>query len=207
LGLRQPLTLEMAAEFYRTMYEAFPALPLMVYGIGRVFNFDFSPDFWRRVVEVAPTVTSALSSRIPSLPAVIDATQGRVAFLPDESRIMTFFESDPRTVKACWSTASSMGPEPAIALLKTLRSGDITRAREIDARIGWAAETMRKVSDKPEIFASYNVQMEKIRISTAGYCNAGPIRPPYNVIPDEYRAAAVEAGNRWRQLRAEFAAS
>ena len=57
---------------------------------------------------------------------------------------------------------------------------------------------------KPEIFASYNIQFEKIRIETAGYCNPGPIRPPYNVIPDEYAEAARECGRRWAQLRTEI---
>jgi dihydrodipicolinate synthase/N-acetylneuraminate lyase len=200
----QPMTCAMATEFYRTIYDAFPQLPVMVYGIGRVFRFDFSLEFWAQVVAAAPNVMSSLSSRLPSVPEAIAASRGRIAFLPDESRLVSFAEAAPEQIRACWSTACSMGPEPALALMRALAAGDLEQARAIDARISWAAAPLRAISDQPELFASYNIQMEKIRIQTAGYCNAGPIRPPYNVIPDEYRAAAAEAGERWKSIRGEF---
>jgi hypothetical protein len=60
---------------------------------------------------------------------------------------------------------------------------------------------------KPDVFASYNIQIEKIRIETAGYCRPGPIRPPYNVIPEPFAAAARECGRRWATLRNRMAAT
>ena len=42
--------------------------------------------------------------------------------------------------------------------------------------------------------------MEKIRIEAAGYCKAGPIRPPYNFMPEPYAERARENARRWRQL-------
>jgi trans-o-hydroxybenzylidenepyruvate hydratase-aldolase len=42
--------------------------------------------------------------------------------------------------------------------------------------------------------------MEKARIQAADYCNAGPIRPPYNVMPERYAECAKENARRWRQL-------
>ena len=57
----------------------------------------------------------------------------------------------------------------------------------------------------PELFASYNIQLEKTRITSAGYCNAGPLRPPYDVFPEIYRSGAVECGERWKQLREKYA--
>jgi hypothetical protein len=66
---------------------------------------------------------------------------------------------------------------------------------------------MAAVTHQPELFASLNIQMEKIRIDTAGYCKTGPIRPPYHVVPDEYAAMAREYGTRWKSLRTKYAAA
>ena len=52
----------------------------------------------------------------------------------------------------------------------------------------------------PDLFASYNIQLEKARISAAGYCNPGPVRPPYNFIPDKMLQKCKENGRRWAEI-------
>ena len=55
-------------------------------------------------------------------------------------------------------------------------------------------------------FSSYpKIQSLPVRMTEAGYCDPGPIRPPYDVFPADYAEASREAGRRWRQLRGEFA--
>ena len=51
----------------------------------------------------------------------------------------------------------------------------------------------------------YNIQLEKIRIQEAGYCKAGPIRPPYNLMPPDYLAMVREHAARWKTLRTKYA--
>src|ERR1700735_3055772 len=63
LPMWQPLTVDMAVEYYRSISEAFPRLALMVYGNGRAFRFSFPPEFWKRVVDAAPTLMAAKYSR------------------------------------------------------------------------------------------------------------------------------------------------
>jgi trans-o-hydroxybenzylidenepyruvate hydratase-aldolase len=48
--------------------------------------------------------------------------------------------------------------------------------------------------------------VEKTRIASAGYCKPGPIRPPYQVFPEEYAALSRENGRRWKEIRAKYAA-
>ena len=63
----------------------------------------------------------------------------------------------------------------------------------------WANETF--IPDNSfEEFNKYNLQLEKIRFNEAGYCNAGPIRPPYDVVPERYADNARECGRRWVEL-------
>ena len=57
------------------------------------------------------------------------------------------------------------------------------------------------------MFASYNIQLERIRIDAAGYCKAGPVRPPYDVMPAEFAEQARECGRRWAQLCQKYAAA
>ena len=87
LPMWQPLTIDMAVEYYRAISEAFPRLALMVYGNGRAFRFSFPPEFWRRVVEVAPTLMAAKYSRPKALLDAQTAAQGRVHFLPHDGGV------------------------------------------------------------------------------------------------------------------------
>lgn len=201
----QPLMTDMAVDFYKTISAAFPDLAIMVYGNSRAFRYPFPPEFWERVTAVAPTVMSAKFARPADLMPALAAAKGRVHFLPHESATMKFVDLSPETTKACWSTASSMGPEPALALMRALAAGDLASARAIDKDLAWAGEPMDELTRSPELFASLNIQVEKLRIDSAGYCHTGPIRPPYQVVPEEYVASSREIGARWKQLRAKYA--
>lgn len=205
LPMWQPLTIDMAVEYYRTISEAFPSLSVMVYANARAFRFNFPPEFWSRVVDAAPTVMAAKFSRPNLLLDAMAAARGRVHFLPHESALMKFYELSPETSTACWSTASSMGPEPALAMVEAVLAGDRERAAAIDADLSWANDPVHPIAAQPEVFASYNIQIEKLRIMTAGYCKTGPLRPPYNVVPDDYAEAAREVGRRWASLRPKYA--
>lgn len=205
LPMWQPLTVDMAVEYYRGLSEGFPRLAIMVYGNGRAFRFSFPPEFWSRVVEVAPTLVAAKYSRPKALLESLAASRGRVHFLPHDGALSKFAELSPQTTTACWSTAASMGPEPVLEQMRALLSNDAEALKRIAADLAWAREPIAELSSDPNLFATYNIQMEKIRIEAAGYCKAGPIRPPYNVMPEPYAQCAKENARRWRQLCEKYA--
>jgi dihydrodipicolinate synthase/N-acetylneuraminate lyase len=205
LPMWQPCTVDTAVEFYRTMSVAFPELALMVYGNTRAFRFEFGPDFWAQVAKAAPTVMAAKFARPKDFPAAFAAAGDRIHFLPHEAAVMKFYDMQPATTTACWSTAASMGPEPALAIMRAINGGRIDEAREIAKDLAWAGQAVEDLVAKPELFASYNIQVEKTRIAAAGYCKTGPIRPPYQVFPEEYAALARENGRRWAELRTKYA--
>jgi len=205
LPMWQPLTLDMAVEYYRSIAEAFPRLALMVYGNGRAFRFSFPPEFWSRVVDAAPTLMAAKYSRPNALIDSLAAAKGRVHFLPHDGALSKFAELSPATTTACWSTAASMGPEPVLEQVRALLANDRAALQKIATDLAWAREPIAEITSNPELFSTYNIQMEKIRIQAAGYCKAGPIRPPYNVMPEHYAACARENARRWRQLCEKYA--
>ena len=205
LPMWQPLTIDMAVEFYRSISEGFPDLGIMVYGNGRAFRFNFPPEFWRRVVDVAPTLIAAKYSRPQALLAALEASGGKVHFLPHDGGLGKFAELSPSTTTACWSTAASMGPEPVLAQMRAQLANDTETLNKIAADLSWVRDPIKPITTDAELFAAYNIQVEKLRIHAAGYCKAGPIRPPYNHMPQNYLDMVHEHARRWRQLCEKYA--
>jgi dihydrodipicolinate synthase/N-acetylneuraminate lyase len=203
----QPCTLEMAVEYYRAIAEMFPAMPIMVYANARAFRFNFSdPEFWRRLVEAAPTAMAAKFSNPKALLALREASAGRIHFLPHDDAVTAFAKLSPDSTTACWATAASMGPAPSLAVINAILARDWQRAETIATDIAWASEPINGLIENAELFASYNIQVEKLRINAAGYTNCGPVRPPYAVVPDDIRRNSEECGRRWKTLCAKYAA-
>jgi trans-o-hydroxybenzylidenepyruvate hydratase-aldolase len=206
LPMWQPCTMDMALRHYAAVAEACPNLPIMVYANSRAFRFDYTdPGFWSRIRAAAPSVVAAKFSRAKALLPCLEASEGAVHFLPHDDAVHAFYELSPQTTTACWATSASMGPEPSRALIDAILAADAPRAKTIAADIAWANQPTKTLVDNPELFASYNIQMEKARINASGYCNAGPNRPPYDVFPDELRSQAEEVGKRWQTLRPKYA--
>ncbi len=98
-----------------------------------------------------------------------------------------------------------MGPEPSKALIDAILSHDMTKIHYMSERIAWSNAPLNTILQDPELFASYNIQVEKARMEMAGYCAPGPTRPPYNFIPDDIAEISRECGRRWKALRQEIA--
>lgn len=206
LPMWQPLTTAMAVDYYAQVSEAFPDLAVMVYANARAFRYAFPLEFWEGVRATAPTVTSAKVSQAPELKRMHEVTGGGVHFMPIDMRVHEFAQRAPDTTTACWATAAGMGPEPSLALLDALARGDAAVTAAAAADIAWANEPVAPLFSDPELFATYNIQVEKARIAAAGYCTPGPVRSPYAHLPEEYATACRECGERWRELRTRLAA-
>lgn len=198
----QPATLDMAVKFYGDVAQTFPDVPIMVYANPRAFRFAFDADFWGPVVAKAPTVMSAKFSSKAILKKVVEVTRGRVNFVPPIGLAYEFAQISPETQTTCW--IPSVGPQVAIALMKALAARDAKQAKAVADDIAWANEPHHAITGSQEIFASYNIQLEKVLMAASGYCKTGPIRPPYNVMPEEFRKAATEGGQRYAQLREKY---
>jgi dihydrodipicolinate synthase/N-acetylneuraminate lyase len=198
----QPATLDMAVQFYASVAATFPDFPIMVYANARAFRFPFGVDFWKSILDKAPTVMSAKFSSKAILKDSVAATKGRVNFVPPVGLAYEFAQLSPETANTCWIPA--VGPQPALALMDALAARDSQRAKAVADDIAWAVEPHHIVTGSQDVFASYNIQLEKILMSASGYCKAGPIRPPYNVMPENFAQAARESGQRFAKLREKY---
>ena len=198
----QPATLDMAVRFYASISETFPDFPIMVYANARAFRFAFDLEFWGRVVDSAPTVMSAKFSSKAIIREAVIATKERVNFVPPVGLAYEFAQLTPETASTCW--ISSVGPQPALALMKALAARDMQQAKAVADDIAWAAKPNRAITGSQDVLASYNIQLEKISMRASGYCKPGPIRPPYNVMPEDLAQAARETGQRFAKLREKY---
>jgi trans-o-hydroxybenzylidenepyruvate hydratase-aldolase len=200
LPMWQPMRPEAAARFYAGVSEALPDFPIMVYANTNAFRNDFGVEFWRHVAATAPTVTSAKFLEAEILPECIAASNGRINFLPNDGRSLAFHRASPGAVTALWSTTSSMGPQPVIALMRAILAGDMTTAEEIATDLRHCSEPVQPITRNNALFAEVNIQMEKLRFEAAGYCKPGPMRPPYDWMPADLAEASRECGRRWAAL-------
>jgi dihydrodipicolinate synthase/N-acetylneuraminate lyase len=196
----QPLVMKEAVEYYREMSELFSDTAIMIYANARAFRFQFVTEFWQAVANVAPTVCAAKHSRPAHLAEFIAASRGHINFVPHEGTVAKFYEIAPDTTTACWATAAAMGPAPAQAIIDAILRKDAAAIETLAAAIAWTGEPVKPITSNPDIFASFNIQLEKTRINEAGYCLAGPMRPPYDFVPDDIAEAARECGRRWARL-------
>jgi trans-o-hydroxybenzylidenepyruvate hydratase-aldolase len=199
LPMWQPCSEEQAVKFYADISEAFPDMAIMVYANQHAFRFSFPPSFWAAVAAAAPTVTSAKFASPATYLDCVAAANNKINFLPIDMMAAMFAQQSPETVTALWATAACMGPQPCVALMDAIGAKDLDRAGEIAKDILWANETFIPGGDFA-VFSQFNLQLEKIRFNEAGYCKAGPIRPPYDVVPEEYAEGARECGRRWAEL-------
>jgi trans-o-hydroxybenzylidenepyruvate hydratase-aldolase len=198
----QPATLDMAVKFYADVAATFPDFPIMVYANARAFRFPFGVDFWGAVTTRAPTVMSAKFSSKAILKESVAASKGRVNFVPPVGLAYEFAQISPETATTCWIPA--VGPQIAVALMKALAAKNGHEAKAVAEDIAWAVEPHHAITGSQEVFASYNIQMEKILMGASGYCKPGPIRPPYNVMPEDFATASRESGERFKKLREKY---
>lgn len=191
-----------AVQFYRDLAEACPDMSICVYANPEAFKFEFPRPFWAQVSEI-PQVVTAKYLGIGALVPDLKLTKKKIRFLPIDIDYYAAAKIDPEFCEAFWSSGAVCGPNPvialrdAVALAKT--TGDWRRAEELTDAIAHTYQTLFPHGSF-KVFSSYNIPLEKARMDAAGWMKAGPCRPPYNIVPEEYLEGGRESGRRWAKL-------
>jgi trans-o-hydroxybenzylidenepyruvate hydratase-aldolase len=195
-----------AVQFYRDVAEACPDIAICVYSNREAFKFDFPRPFWAQVSEI-PQVVCAKYLDIAPLVADLRLTKGRIRFLPTDINYYLTARVDPENCTAFWSSGANCGPSVATRLrdevIKAKASNVWATAKAVSDDIGATLAPLFPKGSFAE-FSKYNVGLEKARIDAAGWMRAGPARPPYHLVPDEYLIGAQRSGAAWAQLAARY---
>jgi trans-o-hydroxybenzylidenepyruvate hydratase-aldolase len=193
-------------QFYRDVATACPEMAICVYANVEAFKFDFPRPFWAQVAEI-PQVVSAKYLTIAQLFTDLHLTKGRVRFLTIDGDYYAAARIDPEQCTAFWSGGASCGPATVIKLRDEVRgakaSGDWSLAKKLAEEIKAASAPMFPKGDVAE-FMKYNIGLEKARIDAAGWMKAGPCRPPYHLVPEDYLAGARKSGEALAELHRKY---
>ena len=74
-------------------------------------------------------------------------------------------------------------------------AGDWETAKEICLELSDAGKTRVRDAD-----LSWRENSAKLAVNEAGYCFAGPLRPPFRRVPPEIVENAKQMAARWKQL-------
>lgn len=195
-----------AVQFYRDVAEACPDVAICIYANPEAFKFDFPRPFWAQVAQI-PQVICAKYLGIGFLVADLRLTKGRIRFLPTDGNYYAAARIDPENCTAFWTSGALCGPSVAIRLrddiARAKQTGDWRTAKQTADAV---SATLAPLFPKGLFseFSKYNVGLEKARMNAAGWINAGPSRPPYHLVPEEYLAGARLSGELWARLHAEY---
>lgn len=195
-----------AVQFYKDVTEACPDAAISIYANQEAFKFEFGRPFWAQMAQF-PQVVSAKYLGIGFLAADLRLTKGNIRFLPTEGNYYSTARVDPELCTAFWTGGALCGPAPALRLRDEVKrakvTGDWTTAKGVSEAIARTFASLFPHGDFAE-FSKYNIGLEKARIDAGGWMKAGPSRPPYHVIPEEYLAGARTAGKLWAELHASY---
>ncbi len=194
-----------AVQFYRDVSDAVPEAAIAIYANPEAFKFDFPRPFWAQVSSI-PQVVAAKYLGIGMLDLDLKLAPS-IRFLPHEDDYYAAARIDPERMTAFWSSGSMCGPATALrlrdAVVEAKRTGDWTEAKAISDAMRQADSSLFPRGDFAE-FSKYNIGLEKARMDAAGWLKAGPCRPPYHIVPEEYLAGARKSGEAWAALDARY---
>ena len=193
-------------QFYRDIAEACPDVAICVYANPEAFKFDFPRPFWAQIVQV-PTVVAAKIVGIATIEADLRLTKGQIRLMPVDGSYYAAARIAPEECTAFWTGGALCGPAVQLRLRDTVatakKDGDWSAAKEISGAIAAASAKLIPNGNFAE-FSKYNIGLEKARINAAGWMNAGPCRPPYHLVPENYLVGARESGKMLADLHAKI---
>lgn len=195
-----------AVQFFRDVTEACPDTALSIYANSEAFKYEFPRPFWAQVGQMPQAVTCKYLG-IGMLNIDLGLAPN-IRFMPNEADYYAAARINPERMTAFWSSGALCGPLPALALrdriIDAKQTGNWAAAKEIVDKINQCDVGFFPRGEFSE-FSKFNAGLEKGRMDAAGWMKAGPCRPPYHVMPEEYLAGAQRSGQAYARLNAELA--
>ena len=218
LPLWQTPTMENSVRYFQDLSEAVPDMAIMVYSNSMYFKSDFTTEFWEGVAKRAPTVvTNKIAYGLEHIADDVRVAGHQINFIPGQTSVIEAEKKAPGKFNACWSTGYA--PEPLVALIDAFNKKDMARVAEIEADIksvpgmtppggmasGPTGNPLPGYKGRMESgFAHYNAQVHKWEWKHAGYLDIGPMRKPYNDLPDDWKKTAEAHAKAWMVMRQKY---
>lgn len=190
-----PSSVENAVRFYKDISERFPKLGIMIYHNPSLHNVTLPVPCFQELVK-CPNLIGMKDSHRDAMQfmKLQEIVGGHISIFCNQFQFHPYYDLG---AAGFWSIDAWMGPEPLLALHEAVVSGNADRAREIMFAISPPGADRR-----PNL--SWRETASKIAIRYAGYCDPGPLRPPFVEIPEEVDKAQKAKAEKWKELRKRY---
>jgi dihydrodipicolinate synthase/N-acetylneuraminate lyase len=185
-----PLDLANVVRFFGDVADLFPDTSVMLYHNPPLQRVHLKVDAFAEIARHPNIVAMKDSHRdTRAFIELQEHVRGRISVFVGTWQFYPFVELG---AAGLWSYDCWMGPGPVLALRDAAQAGDAERAIAITRDIHLLRE------GPPSL--EWREMAARVAIAHAGYCDPGPLRPPFIAIPEAVRDAAVRRGARWREL-------
>ena len=190
-----PSTVDNAVQYFFDIAEAFPKLNIMIYHNPPLHHITIPVEAFRKLVTKPNIVAMKDSHRDPmAFMKLQDIIQGKINVFVLQTQLYPYAMLG---AAGCWSIHAWMGPGPVIQARDACRAGDWERAKKICMGM---AEAMRVGDGSFTTDLYWRESSCKLAINESGYCYAGPLRPPFRIVPDAVKERAKEMAKKWVAL-------
>ncbi|MDH3240884.1 MAG: dihydrodipicolinate synthase family protein [Alphaproteobacteria bacterium] len=190
-----PSSVENAVNFYKQISERFPKLGIMIYHNPALHNVTLPVPCFQELVKCPNLIAMKDSHRdTMQFMKLQEIIKGHISVFCNQFQFHPYYELG---AAGFWSIDAWHGPEPLLALHEAVVSGNETLAREIMFAISPVT-----VDRTPNL--SWRETASKIGIRYAGYCDPGPLRPPFNEVPEAVDKAQKARAEKWKELRKKY---
>ena len=163
-----PIHNEALIDYYRTLAEIAPEIPLFAYDIPQMAINGVAPELIHPLLDKVPSFAGLKSSRPDAqfIRSLVDKAAGRAIVLAGNERIA--LGSLALGVDGLISGLSTAVPEPFVAMTRAFAAGDIEQSRLEQKRINWIIDL---------IPAGARIGAIKTILHERGF-SAGPAIPP-----------------------------
>ncbi len=186
-----PSSVENAIRFYKEISERFPKLGIMIYHNPALHNVTIPVPAFAELVKL-PNLVAMKDSHRDTMQFIKlqELVKGKIAVFCNWLQFHPYYELG---ATGFWSIDAWMGPQVLLAYHEAVTSGDITRAKEIMLAVS-------PVMLNSKVNLSWRETASKIGIRYAGYCDPGPLRPPFMEVPEEVDKSQKARAEKWRKL-------
>ncbi|HZR97557.1 MAG TPA: dihydrodipicolinate synthase family protein [Chloroflexota bacterium] len=189
-----PSTVENAVRFYTDISALFPDLAIMIYHNPDLHHVTLPVDCFRQLGQLPNVVAMKDSHRDPrQMLRLRQIVGGKISVFVNQ---LQYYPYTLLGAAGCWSIEAWQGPWPLLRLRDAIAAGDAATAQEIILALSADGD------GPPNL--SWRETARKISIRYAGYCDPGPLRPPFVEIPAAVDERARRRAAYWGELCAKY---
>jgi len=185
-----PSSVDNAIQFYHDIADLFPKLGIMIYHNPPLHRVNLPVEAFKKITQKPNVVGMKDSHRTTTnFIQLIETVKGKMAIFCNQWQ---YYPYALIGAPGFWSIDSWLGPWPVLALRDAVTAGDYDKASQITMEL-------RGAMGGP-VSESWREPGSKITMKFAEYCNPGPLRPPFTVVPQSVIEGSQKKAAYWKDL-------